>query len=131
MTGNAGAGKKVLVIDDSEVALALAEEALSQAGFDVLSVQFPTKSEPLMRIVANFKPDLILADVEMPLLKGDDFVRIAKKSPALQNLKVYFYSSASAERLAAITAETAADGYIHKTDDLTAVVDRVREILRS
>ncbi len=120
---------RVLIIDDSEIALALAEDALVQAGYEVKCVKFPNKADPLTLIVANFRPDLVLADVEMPLLRGDDFVRIAKTSPAFKSMKFYFYSSLAPDKLESFVGEVAADGFIPKSDDLTSVVRRVREIL--
>lgn len=122
--------KKIALIDDSPIVLQMAEKALVRAGYFVKAIQYPDGlTKPLTMMLLEFTPDLILCDVDMPLLRGDQFAKVAKSSKLLQNVKLYFYSSQPVEELMTCVQETAANGYIEKTNDTKGLVCRVQEIL--
>lgn len=127
---NAGLRKRVLIIDDSQIALLLASDALEKAGYDIRTVLYPADTRvPLMETVNQFQPDLVLTDVDMPLLRGDEFVRILRGNPRFSSMKVFYHSSQRPEELAHHVRSSSADGYIQKSNDLDRLVGRVREIL--
>lgn len=122
--------KKVLIIDDSDVVLQMTADALDTGGFETKTVLFPGDHEtPVTLTIASYRPDLLLADVNMPEIKGNDLVRIAKASPALKGLKIYLYSSVPPDQLAELAKNANADGFIHKTKDLKKLLQKVQSIL--
>lgn len=128
---NAGSSrKKILIIDDSQIALLVAGEALENAGYEVNLILYPAETrEPLMNIVNRFQPDLVLSDVDMPLLRGDQFVKVLRSMSSLAHIKVYFHSSVGTEELAHHVLTTKADGYIQKSSDISLLVKKVKEVL--
>lgn len=123
--------KKVLAIDDSPIVLSATEEHLTAAGFDVKTVLYPKEmATTLVVVVADYKPDLVLCDIDMPLLPGDRIAKIIKSNMRLKNTKLYFYSSRKAEELEAMVKTAAAEGYIRKTGDARDLLAKVAEILK-
>ena len=127
---NAKTGKRILLIDDSEMVLAVTSAALIEAGFEVHAVLYPHKIKgTLVQEVVEFDPDLILSDVEMPMLSGDVFAKLAKASPMTKKALLYFYSALPEERLRQHVLDSRADGYMQKSPDLAALVQRVRRLV--
>ena len=128
--GPAGTPKKILIIDDSQIALLLASEALESAGYDVKTVLYPAEVRtPLMEIVDHYHPHLILTDVDMPLLRGEQFVKILRATPRLAGVKIYFHSSQRMEDLVHHVQSARADGYIQKSSDTGYLLERIRAAL--
>ena len=110
---------RVVIIDDSEVALELAAGALRLAG-----MQVPTLDSPIGSSVAimSVHPDLVLIDVTMPALSGEKVVEILKRMRSLAGVKIVLHSDQEPAELAAAVKRCGADGYICKTKDRERLV---------
>lgn len=118
--------KKILIVDDSEITLQVLKAILEQAGYEVLCRTNPigTGAE-----VVRERPDLVILDVSMPLLEGHEVVSVIRRSARGNAVGVLLYSSRPADQLAELTQVSGADGYLRKTDDHHAIVDKVRRLL--
>jgi len=67
----------VMVVDDSAVNLVQTKAALSSAGYNVLP--FSNSVDALNHIREHGTPDLLIADIEMPMLDGVSFVEKIRK----------------------------------------------------
>ena len=124
-----GNGKgKILVIDDSETALAIARRTLEAAGYAVLTANSALR---LPAIVHSERPDLILLDVEMPALRGDQVLELTKLFDFLQRSPIVLHSSKSEEELQELVRRSGASGYIKKTSDSLNFVSQVDEWIRN
>jgi CheY-like chemotaxis protein len=129
MTIDASAKKgKILVIDDSETALAIAKRALEAAGYTVLTSNSALR---LPAIVHSEKPDLILLDVEMPALRGDQVLELTKLFDFLQKSPIVLHSSKSEEELEGLVGRSGASGYIKKTSNNIAFISQVAEWIQN
>jgi CheY-like chemotaxis protein len=120
-------GKRIVVIDDSKLVLAVASDALQSAGFEVMATD--SGIEANQHIYASRRPDLILIDVMMPLLNGDRKVKLLKERESSRHIPILLMSSKPAEELAAISRESGADGYLQKPFDAQTLVRKVQEVL--
>lgn len=118
--------KRILIVDDSPLLLDLAKEALELAGYTVLVAQ---DFSQLASLGEESKVDLILMDVQMPELYGDDVAMVLREVRGVKT-PIYLLSSLSAEELAERAHEADIDGYICKRDGIDALVERVTQILR-
>jgi DNA-binding response OmpR family regulator len=117
--------KRILLVEDSPVIQASVSHALTGAGFE-LTVR--SNFEELMAGgVDGF--DLILMDVQMPELYGDDVAMVLRSERAIAT-PIYLFSSLAPDELAERAKSAGVDGYIHKGDGLDHLVTRVREIVR-
>ena len=119
--------KRIVVIDDSKLVLAVATEALEGAGFEVLATDSGIEANQF--IYSSRRPDLILIDVMMPLLNGDRKVRLLKERESSRHIPVILMSTKTREELEQLTRESGADGYIQKPFDEASLVQQVDRIL--
>lgn len=115
---------RVLVIDDSELFLDLASAALVDAGFQVLCA--PTLAD-VERLTAA-RPDLVLVDVRMPELFGDDLAAMLRGIRGI-HVPILLISSLDAAELKERAERAEVDGFISKALGIEHVVDRVRDLI--
>ena len=82
----------ILVMEDEELMRELLRMHLSNAGYEVLLAEDAVVAGHL---VLRQRPDLILADIEMPFMDGLEFVELLKADEALSRIPVIFVSSRS------------------------------------
>jgi DNA-binding response OmpR family regulator len=117
--------RRILVVDDSELVLQWTRVVLGDE-YDVI-----TRNDPVGTgaAVIREQPDLVLLDIDMPLVRGDELVASLKRSAAGKGTVVALYSGLEPAELEAKMAACGADGYVTKTNDQHALRERIREIL--
>jgi DNA-binding response OmpR family regulator len=117
-------GKRILIVDDSALILAASKHALIEAGYEV-----ETREGVEDLGAKGFEGfDLILIDVQMPELFGDDVASVLRLDRAVRT-PIYLFSTLPVEELKERAAEAHVDGYIAKGDGIEHVVAEVRRIL--
>jgi DNA-binding response OmpR family regulator len=114
----------ILLVDDSPLTLACAEEALREAGYRVRAA--PDLSE--LDAAADGEFDLILMDVVMPEAYGDDVAAMLKAVRGLE-APILLLSSLDEAELAERVRDAGLDGFIPKSAGIDGMVDRVRGFL--
>lgn len=66
---------KILIVDDSKVMRAIVKRTLRQAGFGGHETQEASNGAEGLAAVADFKPDLVLCDWNMPEMNGIEFLK--------------------------------------------------------
>lgn len=120
-------GKKtVMIVDDSEVVLEVAREALEAAGYRVL-----TRNRPggCMAMMLQESPDLVLVDVSMPEFGGDTLVRCFGTAHPSSRCVMLLHSGMAEEALAQRAVDSGAHGYVKKGSDPRDLVRVVRHWL--
>jgi two-component system, OmpR family, alkaline phosphatase synthesis response regulator PhoP len=116
--------KRIILVDDSPIVQIATVQALTGAGYEV-DVR-GTFDELLEGGVAGY--DLILMDVQMPELFGDDVAAVLRHERGLTT-PIYLFSSLGDRELAERAKGANVDGYISKSEGIEALVKRVRQIL--
>lgn len=116
------AATKVLHVDDDEPTLRAVARHLEASGFAV----FSTTSPFIAPIIQSERPDVIVMDVDMPLLSGDRIVSIIRGNE-FSTLPVIFFSSKPDHILAAMAAKSLPASFSPKTQGLPALVQKIRE----
>jgi CheY-like chemotaxis protein len=116
--------KRILLVEDSPIIQAAATHVLGEAGFEVTSRA--TFDELLAKGVDGY--DLILMDVEMPELYGDDVAAVLRNERGVRT-PIYLFSSIELDDLEERATWAKVDGYISKQQGMEHLVERVREIL--
>ncbi|MES2266997.1 MAG: response regulator [Bacteroidota bacterium] len=115
--------KKILICDDDEGILDMLEFILTESGYQTITIK---NSLHIYEEIKNEQPDLILLDLWMPVLSGDQVLRNLRNDPDTRNLPVIVISaSREGERIA---NEAGASGFIAKPFDLDQLVGRVQKL---
>lgn len=117
----------VLVVDDSEIVLAKAKEALEGRGYEVVTAISASAADRF--IYGDARPDVIILDVMMPYLDGDQKAKMLKTERSTRDIPVLLLSSKPEDELARLTSESGADGYIRKPFTFKEMADRVEMVL--
>ncbi len=118
-------GKRIIVIDDCKLTLAMARDILEEAGHQVVTAE--TGIEANEHIYGLPRPELILIDVVMPMLNGDRKVRLLKDREVSREIPVVLMSTKSEEELHELAAASGADGFLQKPlthEKLLGLVER-------
>lgn len=123
MTSN----RRILVVDDSALIRQVITDALAPAGFEVSAA--PDGSEALRR-VAESRPDLIIADILMPVMDGWAFCEEIRRAPATADIPIIVLTTERdvPKRIKAL--EMGVDDYMCKPFSKEELVARVKAILR-
>jgi DNA-binding NarL/FixJ family response regulator len=82
-------------------------------------------------MIATYRPAVVLVDVNIPLLKGDELVSLARTAATAAGLSPRFilYSALDDEDLAARTKNSGADGWISKNHPIERLGDKLRSLI--
>ncbi len=116
---------RILIVDDSEMTARIIEAELTSKGFEVHVADSAEKATKVI-LKKQTRPDLVLLDVRMPDVDGEQFCRFIKGNSLFAGIKVLLCSGENVEELQRIVREAGADGYVPKDAVLAKVV--VREL---
>jgi DNA-binding response OmpR family regulator len=105
--------RRVLVVDDSELTAEWLERELSSKGFEVSTADSADKATKII-LRKQTRPDLVLLDVKMPNVNGEQLCRFIKSNSLFAGIKVLLCSGEGVEELKRICRESGADGYVAK-----------------
>ncbi len=111
-------GKRVLVVDDSEATARLLQAELTAKGFEVSTADSADIATKII-LKKKTRPDLVLLDVRMPNVNGEQFCRFIKSNSLFAGIRVLLCSAEDEDELKRIVRDAGADGYVTK-DSLIA-----------
>lgn len=119
------AQRRVLLVDDSPLVLALLREALEAR--DVI-VDTATNLEELERRRAAASPDVIVLDVHMPEAWGDDVASTLRGAYGVK-VPILLMSTLGPEELASRAAASGVDGWVSKEEGVEHIAARISALL--
>ena len=126
---------RVLVVEDSRVAVALIQRTLAQHGIDTKAINDPGK---LLETLESYRPDLILMDMHMPRFNGVEATRVLRQMDNYSALPIVYLSGESDVGMQVEALRLGGDQFLNKPFNpvlLAAVVktriERFRETRRS
>jgi len=117
--------KKILVIDDEPIIREVMIFRLESMGYDVF---FAEDGQEGLDAVKAKKPDLVLLDLKMPTLNGDEVAKHIKSNDEIKNIPVILIT-ASVDSVTEIVSECGADDYLIKPFDSDVFEEKVRNFL--
>ncbi|MBI2035320.1 MAG: response regulator [Candidatus Liptonbacteria bacterium] len=123
---------KILIVDDDADFLEIISIKLKKAGFDTISAQNGAMG---VEAAKKEKPDLILMDVQMPVMNGVEAFFKLRNDPATSKIRLVFLTNyGEADKDAKwlddkFAREIGAQDYIKKTEDLATIVSEIKKIL--
>jgi len=117
---------RILVVDDNALNLQLACDALELAGYEVLSA---ANGEEAIALAASEHPDLILMDLRMPLMNGDEAMRYIKADERTRRIPVVALTASAMKGEREHLLATGFDGYIEKPIEVATFATLVASFL--
>jgi two-component system, chemotaxis family, sensor kinase CheA len=105
-------GRRILVVDDALTVRELQRGILERAGFQV---RVAIDGGQALARLAEEPSDLVLTDIEMPVMDGFALTEAIRAHPTLSNIPILILSSRSLETDRQRGLDAGADGYIIKS----------------
>ncbi len=77
--------KRILVVEDQEDNRQIIRDMLSATDYEIMEAE---SGEAALAAVAKQRPDLILMDIQMPIMDGYEVTRRIKADPALRSIPI-------------------------------------------
>ncbi len=119
-------GQRLLVIDDSELACALVQEALTAQGYEVTCFNDPFLALEQIDVI---KPHLVLTCLDMPGIDGSEVCRRLKHGPT-HAVPVIILTANDADTQRVKGLREGADDYVNKGASMEELGARVETVLR-
>ncbi len=103
--------KKILVVDDSSMALEITVRLLQEAGYEA---EGQDGSEGAIERIKQLSPDIVVSDVMMPGINGFELLNMIRQDSSLSDLRVVMASAKAYEADQNKAKRLGADGYIVK-----------------
>jgi two-component system chemotaxis response regulator CheY len=120
----------VLIVDDSSVMRKIVGRSLRQAGLDVVQVLEASNGSEALSLARENSLDLILSDINMPLMDGLEFVRQLRALESAQQTPVVMITTEAGEGHVVQALSLGASGYIRKPFTPEQIKERVIPLLR-
>ena len=119
---------RILVVDDETDIAGLIKHTLERQG-DV-SVQVVSSGDAALRAISDHAPDLMILDLNLPVLSGTEVCRLLRAKPATAHLPIIMLTARTGEADRVSGLDLGADDYITKPFSLRELAARVRAVLR-
>ena len=117
--------RKVLIVDDSPTIRQMVSFTLREAQFEVMEAE---NGADALKKLAGFRPDLIVTDLNMPLMDGLTLIRNARTLAAARYIPILMLTTESHPEKKAEAKKAGATGWIVKPfnpPNLLAVIGKV------
>ena len=118
--------KRILVVEDQEDNRQILRDLLSNAGFEMIEAE---DGQQALTQAAKHKPDLILMDIQLPLLDGYEATRRIKADPALNAIPIIVVTSYALSGDEEKARAAGCDAYVAKPFSPRALLAKIREYL--
>jgi len=118
--------KRVLVVEDTEDNRKIIRDLLTSAGYETIEA---VTGEEGVAMAAEHRPDLILMDVQLPVLDGYEATRRIKANPALRHIPVIAVTSYALSGDEEKTRAAGCEAYVAKPFSPRLLLAKVRGFL--
>jgi two-component system cell cycle response regulator DivK len=116
--------RRILVVEDQEDNRRILHDLLTNAGYEIVQAE---NGEEALKAAAAERPDLILMDIQLPLLDGYEATRRLKADPALRAIPIIVITSYALSGDESKARAAGCDAYITKPYSPRAILAKIRE----
>jgi two-component system chemotaxis response regulator CheY len=120
---------RALIVDDSSVMRKIVERSLRQAGIEITQVFEAGNGAEALGVLRDNSVDLILCDINMPVMDGLEFVKQLSTIEQSRGIPVVMITTEGSETHVVQALSAGARGYIRKPFTPDQVKERVIPIL--
>lgn len=122
------ARKRILVVEDEHDIAGLIRHTLERSG--EAEVETAVSGDQALKAAAENPPDLILLDLNLPVLGGLEVCRLLRSRPATATVPIIMLTARTSEGDRVTGLDAGADDYVTKPFSLRELAARVRAVLR-
>ena len=109
--GYTGLQKTILLVDDKWENRTVLVKLLQEIGFNIIEAG---DGQEALNLTANYKPNLIITDLVMPVMDGFEMIRQFRRSPDFQNIIIIVTSASAFTKDATESIETGGNDFLPK-----------------
>lgn len=119
-------GKRILVVEDTEDNRRIIRDLLTSFGYELIEARDGVEG---VAMAQSHRPDLILMDIQLPVMDGYEATRRIRAHPDLKHIPVIAVTSYALSGDEAKAREAGCDAYIAKPFSPRQLLAKVREFL--
>ncbi|MBF8296425.1 MAG: two component transcriptional regulator, LuxR family [Bacteroidetes bacterium] len=118
--------QKLLLVEDEEELVRIVQTYFRDEGYEV---RIAFNGNEGLKVVRDFKPDVIVSDVKMGQMDGFEFFEALQKLPEFSKIPVLFLTIMDDRSSTERATQLGAAGYMTKPFDVEELHEKVKEIL--
>jgi len=118
---------KILLVEDEIPLQELVSFNVQNAGHTIIAMD--NANDALMRL-EEYLPDLILLDIMLPGLKGDQFLKLIRSNSKYSGIPIIVVSAKNSEGDIVQLLEAGADDYLTKPFSMKVLLARIKVVLK-
>ncbi|MGO4388956.1 response regulator [Microvirga sp. 2YAF29] len=120
--------KRILIVEDTEDNRQILRDLLTNAGFDIVEAH---DGEAAVEAASKHHPDLILMDIQLPIMNGYEAIRRIKSDAKLQPIPIIAVTSYALSEDKEKARAAGCDGYVAKPFSPRQLLATVRDLLEA
>jgi two-component system, cell cycle response regulator DivK len=118
--------KRILMVEDTEDNRQIIRDLVSSVGYELIEAVDGAQG---LAMAEKEKPDLILMDIQLPVMDGYEATRRIKANPALKHIPVIAVTSYALSGDEAKTKAAGCDAYVAKPFSPRLLLAKINELL--
>ena len=119
---------KVVIVDDDKAALTMYQQGLSKVGIDC---EIALDAKKGIKVIRDFQPDLIVADIMMPDIDGFAFREMILNDKEFSSIPFVFLSNLGSDQQILSGFDKDITDYILKSSGYKIVIAKISSLLKS
>jgi two-component system, cell cycle response regulator DivK len=118
--------KRILVVEDQADSRRIIRDMLASTEYEVIEAE---NGEEALAAIAKQRPDLILMDVQLPIMDGYTATRRIKADPTLQSIPIIAVTSFALDGEEKIAKAAGCDDYVPKPYSPRELLAKIHQYL--
>lgn len=122
--------KRIMIVDDEPITIKMCEFILKRNEYDVISALSGRQCLDYLRNSDNPPVDLILLDIEMPILNGFNTLSSIRQAESLKHIPVMFLTATATQDTVMEAIRLGVNSYLKKPFLPNELIEKVEELLK-
>ena len=118
--------KRVLAVEDQEDNMQILRDAIVNAGYEIIEAE---NGEQALALAAKHRPDLILMDIQIPIIDGYEATRRIKADAALRSIPIIAVTSHALDGGEQKARAAGCDDFVAKPYSPSQLLAKIRQYL--
>jgi two-component system cell cycle response regulator DivK len=118
--------KRVLAVEDQEDNMQILRDAIVNAGYEIIEAE---NGEQALALAAKHRPDLILMDIQIPIIDGYEATRRLKADPTLRSIPIIAVTSHALDGGEQKARAAGCDDFVAKPYSPRQLLAKIRQYL--